>query len=133
MQSFHSVRNGMTLPFWLDCNGHSMPSGLERVNSISVNTNVGLFKEHHVFCGYFLLEDNIQFFPGLLVQWRFWPYLSHFNLNFDGMKSQVGLLSKYNLTGYLASHQLISSEFCNKLHGYFGHILDIYKTFQVRF
>ena len=122
IQSFHSGRNGMTIPFQLYYNGpgHFTLSGLQQLKYISSNTDVWLFNEHHIFfCGYFPLEDNLQFFPGLLVQWRFWSFLSHFNLHFGGMKIKVGQLSKYNLTSYLASHQLISPEFCNKIHGNF--------------
>ena len=33
----------------------------------------------------------------------FWSYLSHFILDFDGVKRKVGLLNPCNLSNYLAS------------------------------
>ena len=41
-----------------------------------------------------------------MTTWPFWPYLSHFQTDFDGLKAKLVLIGEYNVTCYIASRQL---------------------------
>ena len=53
-----------------------------------------------------------------------WPYLQHSKLDFDGVKSKVGLLSYNDPTIYEASHYLVSYNCQSYLCGHISAILS---------
>ena len=53
-------------------------------------------------------QASLPEIPWLAMILLFWPYLSHFQSDFNGVKSKFGLPYCYNFTSYLTSHHLES-------------------------
>ena len=72
------------------------------------NTNQTESQEHLLSCS-FLTDTN----EGSCVEYIFRPHISHFKSYFNCVKDKVGLFNSYNLSSYLAIHELVPQ----KCHG----------------
>ena len=58
----------------------------------------------------------------------FWPDLSHFKPDFDGIREKIGRLNLYNITSNVASHLLVSHDCSGQLFCYFWPYLTHFKS-----